>query len=314
MRLAFMGTPDFALVALKALHAAGHDITAVYCQPPRPAGRGKKPRPGPVQGWAGARGLTVRTPASFKDPAECAAFAALDADVAVVAAYGLILPQTVLSAPTYGCLNIHASLLPRWRGAAPIQRAIEAGDTETGVTLMQMTRGLDTGPMILSDRIEITPGTNAGNLQGALALTGARLMLESLEILAVRKALNADPQPETGVTYAAKIDKTEAVLDFSLPAAVLERRIRAFNPFPGAVLIHGKDRIKILEAELVDSTVPAAPGEILDEKLLIACGKGALRPRILQRAGKAAMALENFLRGYHKLPVRSVIQSAALEN
>ena len=314
MRLVFMGTPDFALVALKALHTGGHDIAAVYCQPPRPAGRGKKPRPGPVQAWAGARGLTVRTPASFKDPAECAAFAALDADVAVVAAYGLILPQAVLSAPTYGCLNIHASLLPRWRGAAPIQRAIEAGDTETGVTLMQMTRGLDTGPMILSDRIEITPDTNAGNLQGALALTGARLMLESLEILAVRKVLNADPQPETGITYAAKIDKTEAVLDFSLSADVLERRIRAFNPFPGAVLIHGKDRLKILEAEWVDSTVPAAPGEILDDKLLIACGKGALRPRILQRAGKAAMTLENFLRGYHKLPVRSVIQSTALEN
>ena len=314
MRLVFMGTPDFALVALKALHATGHDIAAVYCQPPRPAGRGKKPRPSAVQIWAEVQGLALRTPLNFKDPADCDAFAALDADVAVVAAYGLILPQAILSAPRYGCVNIHASLLPRWRGAAPIQRAIEAGDTETGVSIMQMEQGLDTGPIIRADRLEITSETNAGNLHDALALMGARLVLESLEMLAVQKALNADPQPAAGVSYAAKIAKPEAILDFSLPADLLERRIRAFNPFPGAVLIHGKDRIKILKADVVDSKIQAQPGEILDDNLLIACGRGALRPSILQRAGKEAMALESFLRGYDKLPFRAVIQSTALEN
>ena len=232
----------------------------------------------------------------------------------MVAAYGLILPQAILCAPTHGCANIHASLLPRWRGAAPIQRAIEAGDNETGVTIMQMERGLDTGPVILTDRIEITRQTDAGRLHDALALMGARLVLESIETLTTARVLNAVPQPQAGVTYASKIEKAEAILDFSLPADLLERRIRAFNPFPGAVLIHGRDRIKILRADVVHRDMQAKPGEILDDTLLIACGQGALRPRILQRAGKAAMPLENFLRGYTKLPVRSVIQGAALEN
>jgi methionyl-tRNA formyltransferase len=292
MRIIFMGTPDFAVPALDALVAAGHDIVAVYSQPPRPAGRGKAPLPSPVHARAEALGLVVRTPVSLRGAEEQADFAALKADVAVVAAYGLILPVPVLEAPGLGCLNIHASLLPRWRGAAPIQRAILAGDTETGVTIMQMEAGLDTGPMLARAATPVDAKT-AGALTAELADMGAKLLLEVLADLPAHPPV---PQPEAGVTYAAKIDKAESRLDFTRPAVEVERQVRAFNPAPGAWLAIGGERIKILAAAVEAQDGPA--GTVMDERLLIACGSGSVRPALVQRAGKGAMAAGEMLRGF----------------
>jgi methionyl-tRNA formyltransferase len=292
MRIIYMGTPDFAVPALDALVQAGHAVVAVYSQPPRPAGRGKGLRSSPVHSRAEALGIEVRTPVSLKDADVQAAFAALDADVAVVAAYGLILPRAVLDAPRHGCMNIHASLLPRWRGAAPIQRAILSGDNVTGVTIMDMEAGLDTGPMRAK---YITPieYKAAGELTAELAQAGADLMVEVLDDIALHPAM---AQPEEGVTYAAKIDKAEARIDFTRPAIQVERQVRAFNPFPGAFFAYGGERFRILTAHVEHED--GAPGELLDDALLIGCGHGAIRPTLIQRAGKGAMTADELLRGF----------------
>jgi methionyl-tRNA formyltransferase len=292
MRLAFMGTPNFAVPTLNALLEAGHDVTAVYSQPPRPAGRGKAPRPSPVQQAAEARGIEVRIPLTLRDPAEQAAFAALDLDAAVVAAYGLILPQPILEEPRFGCLNVHGSLLPRWRGAAPGQRAILAGDVKTGVTIMQMEKGLDTGPMLAVREAEIDR-KSAGELTAELAVMGAELMVE---VLARLPDVEAVPQPETGVTYAAKIQKHEARLDFTRSAVDVERQVRAFNPMPGAFFECRGERIKVHRAEI--SGLAGPPGIVLDEHLTIACGQGSITPTLVQRAGRAPMGTEELLRGF----------------
>ena len=292
MRIAFMGTPDFAVPTLDALMAAGHDIVAVYTQPPRAAARGQALRRSALQRRAEALGLRVVTPVNFKGEADRAAFAALDLDVAVVAAYGLILPQPILDTPRRGCLNVHGSLLPRWRGAAPVQRAIIAGDAATGATIMQMERGLDTGPMLLR---EATPvgGKTAGDLSSELAAIGARLMIEALARI---DTIAAVPQPAAGVTYAAKIGKAEARLDLSADAVDLERMVRAFNPAPGAFVMVNGERLKLLAAEVVDAG--GAPGTTLDDRLTIACGRGALRAALVQRAGKPAMTAAALLNGW----------------
>ncbi|MBA3942399.1 MAG: methionyl-tRNA formyltransferase [Sphingopyxis sp.] len=296
MRIAFMGTPPFAVPTLAALHAAGHDIVAVYSQPPRPAQRGKKLQKSPVQVWAEEHGLPVRTPRSLKTPEAQAEFAALDLDIAVVAAYGLILPQAILESPREGCLNVHGSILPRWRGAAPVQRAILAGDAETGVTIMQMDAGLDTGAMRL---VETTPATgkSAGILTHELAEMGALMMVKVLSDL---HAFPPVPQPDEGVTYAAKIDKSEARLDFLTGAVQVERQVRAFNPVPGAFFELDGERYKILAAAVVhpaDTVAGAAPGVTLDDALTIACNPGAIRATRVQRAGKPAMDAAELLRG-----------------
>ncbi len=294
MRLVFMGTPPFAARALEALIQAGHDLSCVYTQPPRPAGRGHRESRSAVHECAAARGIEVRAPARLKDPAEHAAFAALDAEVAVVAAYGLILPKPVLVAPRQGCLNIHASLLPRWRGAAPIQRAILAGDRESGVTIMRMDEGLDTGPMLLRESLTLGENMTAGDLHDALAVLGARLICTALDRLA-RGALIETSQPAEGATYAAKLAKDEAKLDWTKPAVELARAVRAFNPRPGAFCDLIGERIKILSAELV--TTAGESGTVIDDRLTIACGSGALRVLKLQRAGRGAMTADEFLRG-----------------
>ncbi len=295
LRLVFMGTPDFALPTLAALIGAGHDIAAVYTQPPRPAGRGRQPRPSPVQRAAEAHGIAVHAPASLKSAEAQAAFAAHGADAAVVVAYGLILPQAVLDAPRLGCFNLHASLLPRWRGAAPIQRAIMAGDAESGVTVMRMEAGLDTGPMLAASRVAICPDMTAGALHDRLAEIGAGLMVETLADLAAGR-IEAVPQPEDGVTYAAKIDKAEARLDWRRPAAELARLVRGLNPFPGAWFEADGQRVKLHAAEAVEGD--GAPGTLLDDGLTVACGDGALRLTSMQRAGKGVMDAAEFLRGF----------------
>jgi methionyl-tRNA formyltransferase len=291
MRVVFMGTPDFAVPCLRAVIAAGHDVVAVYSQPPRPAGRGKKLQPSPVHGAAEQVGITVLTPVSLKGQAEQAAFAAHHADVAVVAAYGLILPPAVLNAPRFGCLNVHGSLLPRWRGAAPVQRAILAGDAQTGVTIMQMERGLDTGPMLAKVTTPVD-GKTAGALTTELAEDGAQAMVAVLADLAGHPPV---AQPDEGVTYAAKIDKAESRLDFALPAIDLERRVRAFAPAPGAFFELEGQRYRVLAAEVVDDA--GAAGVVIDDRLTIACGAGALRPIVVQRAGRPAMDTAALLRG-----------------
>ncbi|MGX5713142.1 methionyl-tRNA formyltransferase [Sphingopyxis terrae subsp. ummariensis] len=296
MRIAFMGTPPFAVPTLAALHAAGHEIVAVYTQPPRPAQRGKKLQQSAVHLWAEAHGLSVRTPKSLRTEEAQAEFAALDLDVAVVAAYGLILPQPILESPREGCLNVHGSILPRWRGAAPVQRAILAGDTETGVTIMQMDAGLDTGGMRLIGRTPVA-GKTAGELTDELAAMGAALMVE---VLADLSACPPVPQPDDGATYAAKIDKSEARLDFLVSAPQTERQIRAFNPVPGAFFELEGERYKILAADVVhpaDTVAGAAPGVTLDDALTIACNPGAIRATRVQRAGKPAMDAAELLRG-----------------
>jgi methionyl-tRNA formyltransferase len=292
MRLAFMGTPDFAVPTLEALIAAGHDVAAVYCQPPRPAGRGKALRPSPVQQRAEAAGIEVRTPLSLRGEEKQAEFRALGLDVAVVAAYGLILPQPILDAPRLGCLNVHGSLLPRWRGAAPVQRAILAGDERTGITIMQMERGLDTGPM-LADRSVVIGGKTAGQLTDELARIGAGLMVE---VLAASLRLAPRPQDDGYATYAAKIDKGEARLDFDHPAEIVERQVRAFNPIPGAFFDYAGERIKMHSARVVEGS--GEPGTILGSDLTIACAEGALTPLSVQRAGRAPMSPAELLRGF----------------
>jgi len=294
LRLAYMGTPDFAVPTLAELIAAGHDIAAVYTQPPRPAGRGQKLQPSPVEIFARGQGLDVRSPVSLKTPEAQEDFHALNLDAAVVAAYGLILPRAILDAPRLGCFNVHASLLPRWRGAAPIQRAIMAGDAETGVTIMRMEAGLDTGPMLLVERVAIGPRLSAGALHDRLAAVGASLMMRALSALE-RGSLAETPQPAEGVTYAAKITKAESELDWREPAPVLARKIQALSPAPGAWFPLGETRVRILDAEPVAGK--GAPGTVLDEALTIACGAGALRPLTLQRAGRAPMKPDEFLRG-----------------
>jgi methionyl-tRNA formyltransferase len=296
LRIVFMGTPDFAAVALKALIDAGHDVVAVYSQPPRPKGRGMDIQKSPVHLLAEERGIAVRTPVTLRDPDEIASFQALKADVAVVAAYGLILPKAVLAAPRYGCLNIHASLLPRWRGAAPIQRAIMAGDKETGVTMMQMEEGLDTGPVLLKEALPIAADMNAGALRDALAEKGARLICAALDQLPGGR-LKAESQPADGVTYAAKITKEECRIDWRRSAAELDRQIRGLSPAPGAFTEVKGERLTILAAEIVPGQAGAA-GVTLDDKLTIACGADALRPTLVKRAGKRAMSTDELLRGF----------------
>ncbi|MEI4232442.1 methionyl-tRNA formyltransferase [Roseovarius sp. D22-M7] len=292
MRVIFMGTPEFSVPVLDAVIAAGHEVPAIYCQPPRPAGRGKRDRPSPVQARAEALGLPVRHPESLRDAGAQAEFAAWGADVAVVVAYGLILPRAVLEAPRNGCLNIHASLLPRWRGAAPIQRAIMAGDDETGVCIMRMEPGLDTGPVLLRAATPIGPRDTAGDLHDRLSAMGAELVVEALGRL---DSLRAEPQPGLGVTHAAKIDKAEARIDWTKPAAEVDRQIRGLAPFPGAWCLAGGERVKILGSELV--TGEGAPGEILDDALSVACGQDAVRILRLQRAGRGAQGAAEVLRG-----------------
>jgi methionyl-tRNA formyltransferase len=300
LRLAFMGTPDFAVPALLALLEGGHEVAAVYTQPPREAGRGQRPRPSPVQAAAAARGLAVRSPASLKPPEAQAAVAALRLDAAVVVAYGLLLPKPVLAAPRLGCLNIHASLLPRWRGAAPIQRALMAGDTETGVTIMQMDEGLDTGPMLLQEPVPIAADDDAGTLHDRLAALGARLILQALDERAAG-TLQARPQPSAGATYAAKLTRDDERLDWRRPASELARQVRALSPRPGAWFAADGDRLKVLAADCIAGTSGVPPGTVLDDRLTVACGDDALRLTRLQRGGKAPMPADDFLRGY-RLP------------
>ncbi len=293
MRVIFMGTPEFSVPVLDALVNAGHDIAAVYCQPPRPAGRGKKDRPTPVHARAAALGLEVRHPVSLKGAGEQAEFAALGADIAVVVAYGLILPQAVLDAPKMGCLNIHASLLPRWRGAAPIHRAIMAGDAETGICIMQMEAGLDTGPVLLRQSTPIGPEETTDQLHDRLSVMGADLIVAALNRL---PDLTPEVQPEQGVTYASKIDKAEAQIDWSQPAEEVDRKIRGLSPFPGAWCEIDGQRVKLLASRLASGA--GAPGEVLDDTLTVACGSGAVELLRLQRAGKGAQDREVFLRGF----------------
>ena len=296
MRIVFMGTPEFSVTVLDALVQAGHDIACVYCQPPRPAGRGQVERPTPVHQRATALGLPVRHPKTLRDTQEQAAFAALEADVAVVVAYGLILPQAVLDAPRRGCLNIHASLLPRWRGAAPIQRAIMAGDAETGVCIMQMEAGLDTGPVLLRRAIAIGTMQTASDLHDQLARLGAEAIVTALANL---DTLTPEPQPDEGVTYAAKIDKAEARVDWTRPAVEIDRQIRGLSPFPGAwTMIAGK-RVKLLACQL--AAVAGPPGSVLSD-LTIACGQGAITITALQPEGKPRMEAEAYLRGARIAP------------
>ena len=292
MRLAFMGTPDFSVAALDALHAAGHDIVCVYSQPPRPAGRGKKDRPSPVQARAEALGLPVRHPVSLRSAQAQADFAALKVDIAVVVAYGLILPQPILDAPTHGCLNIHASLLPRWRGAAPIHRAIMAGDARTGVCIMQMEAGLDTGPVLLRGTTEIATDDTTAVLHDRLAGLGAELIVAALDRLS---DLTPEEQPTEGVTYAQKIDKAEAAIDWSRPAVEIDRQIRGLSPFPGAWFEYEGARVKVLDSEVSEGS--GAPGEVVDDALSVACGSGAVRLLRLQKAGKGAQSAGEYLRG-----------------
>jgi methionyl-tRNA formyltransferase len=289
MKIVFMGTPEFSVPVLEALHQA-HEIVAVYCQPPRPAGRGKTDRPSPVQARAEALGLTVRHPVSLRSEEAQRDFAALGADVAVVVAYGLILPKAILDAPRLGCLNIHASLLPRWRGAAPIHRAIMAGDRETGVCIMQMEAGLDTGPVLLREVLEIGAEETTAELHDRLSALGAQLIVQALD----RLPLPAIPQPETGVTYAAKIDKAEARVDFSRPAVEVDWLIRGLSPFPGAWIEVRGERVKLLRSRL--ATGQGAPGTVL-HGFTIACGTGAVEIIEAQREGKRPMPAAEILRG-----------------
>ena len=296
MRLVFMGTPGFAAETLKALLDAGHDVACVYSQPPRPAGRGMAERPSPVHALAAERGIEVRTPVSLKVAEEQVRFAVLKADAAVVVAYGLLLPKAVLVAPRLGCFNVHASLLPRWRGAAPIQRAIMAGDAETGVTIMRMDEGLDTGPMCKVGRVTIRPETTAQSLHDELAAVGAWLMVEVL----AQDQIACVPQPAEGVTYARKIDKAEAKFDFTQPAMAVRNHIHGLSPFPGAWFQVNGTRIKVLACEVIDGHGEA--GQFIDDRLAVACGSGAIRLLKLQREGKGAMDAGTFLRGFPIAP------------
>ena len=295
MRIVFMGTPDFSVPILDALLEVGHDICAVYSQPPRPAGRGKKDRPSPVQTRAEALGLTVRHPISLKDTGAQADFAALNADIAVVVAYGLILPQAVLDAPALGCLNIHASLLPRWRGAAPIHRAIMAGDLQTGVCIMQMDAGLDTGAVLLRRECDIDAGETTGELHDRLSNLGAGAITDALAML---PTLTPIPQPDTGVTYAAKIDKAEAGVDWSKSTPDIVNQINGLSPFPGAWAQADGERIKFLKASIADTNLPAGQISTADGDLRVGTSDGAVRIHILQRAGKKAAPAREVIQGW----------------
>ena len=293
MRILFMGTPEFSVSVLDALIDAGHEIVAVFCQPPRPAGRGKKDRPTPVHARALERGLTVHHPMSLRTDESKALIASIDADVGVVVAYGLILPQYVLDTPKHGCLNIHASLLPRWRGAAPIHRAIMAGDKQTGVCIMQMDAGLDTGPVLMERALEIGAEETTAQLHDRLAALGSTAIVDTLADLTT---LTATPQPEADVTYAEKIDKAESRIDWSAPAAEVDRKIRGLSPFPGAWTEIDGQRVKLLASRLAEGAGPA--GTLLDDILTVACGEGAVQLLRLQRAGKGAQDADIFLRGF----------------
>jgi methionyl-tRNA formyltransferase len=300
MRIVFMGSPDFAVPSLDALIQAGHEVAAVYAQPPRPAGRGKADRATAVHRRAEQLGIEVRTPRTLRDEEQQALFRALDADLAVVAAYGLILPGPILEAPKAGCINVHASLLPRWRGAAPIQRAILAGDEVSGVTIMRMDEGLDTGPMLLKRELGIR-GKNAGQVMEELSKLGAGALIEWLD-----HPIPPETQPNIGVTYASKIDKAEARIDWSKAAEEIERQVRAFNPVPGAWFEANGDRIKLL-AVAVGVDAAGQPGEVLDDCLSVACGEGYVRPLQVQRAGRGAMTPGELLRGF-PIPKGSILQ------
>jgi methionyl-tRNA formyltransferase len=299
LRIVFMGTPDFAVPTLAALIEAGHEIAAVYTQPPKPAGRGMTERLTPVHRYALTHNLEVQAPQNLKAEEEQKNFASHKADAAIVVAYGLILPKPILDAPRKGCFNVHASLLPRWRGAAPIQRAIMAGDRESGVTIMRMAEGLDTGPMCLQGRGPILPSTTAGQLHDSLMHMGAALMVEALKKLK-RGDLRCEPQPEAGVTYASKIDKAESEIDFARPAIDVRNHIHGLSPFPGAWFPLDQEgrsfRIKVHLCEVAEGH--GKPGEVIDDQLTIACGEGAVRLMSLQREGKSAMGVEEFLRGF----------------
>ena len=303
-----MGTPDFAVPTLAALIDAGHDVVAVYSQPPRPQGRGLSEKPAPVHDYALRRGLYCTSPPSLRNAAEQAAFARFESEAAVVVAYGLILPKPILSAPVHGCFNVHASLLPRWRGAAPIQRAIMAGDSETGVTIMRMEEGLDTGPMCRSEKVPLSPATTAGALHDYLAQLGARSMVETLALLE-EGTLHCQAQPEEGITYARKIDKSEAHIDFGRPAEQVRNHIHGLSPFPGAWFAldqPGRDlRIKVLACETVAGA--GTPGEIIGDDLVIACAEGAIRCVTVQREGRAAMTSAELLRGL-SIPAGTVLR------
>lgn len=296
MRVVFMGTPDFSVPVLEAL-TAKHDVVCVYTRAPKEAGRGKKETKTPVHLLAESRGIEVRTPKTLRTDEEQAKFKALNADIAVVAAYGLILPKPILEAFPKGCINVHASLLPRWRGAAPIQRAVEAGDAKSGVTIMQMEEGLDTGDMLLKGEVEITPETTGGQLHDALSRIGAELLMKTLDDWDNIKPLKQD---ETLTCYAAKIDKSESKLDFNMPAEILERKIRAFNPYPAAYFEYNGERFKVLAAEALDADANMAPGTIVpnDTGLLLQCNPGLLLVTEIQRQGKKAMPTEELLRGF----------------
>ena len=296
MNLVFMGTPAFAATILGALIEAGHSILAVYSQPPRPAGRGHHLQPSPVQLVAQRHRFEVRCPARLRDEEVQAEFSALGAEAAIVAAYGLILPRAMLAAPRHGCINVHASLLPRWRGAAPIERALLAGDAETGITIMQMEEGLDTGPILMQDGFPIGHDSTAAGLTEALARLGGELIIKSLDETA-RGRLTSRPQPREGVTYAPKILREEGRLDWRLSAEELERRVRAFDPRPGASFESRGEHIRVLAAAAVPNTPGEPPGTVLDDRLSVACGSGALRPLRLQRPGRAPLATDAFLRG-----------------
>jgi methionyl-tRNA formyltransferase len=307
LRVAFMGTADFAVPSLAALIAAGHEIAAVYSQPARPRGRGHRPLPSPVVALAAEQGVAVRTPDRL-DPPAIAEFAALDLDAAIVAAYGLILPPAVLDAPRLGCLNVHASLLPRWRGAAPIERAILAGDAETGVTIMRMDAGLDTGPILLTEAIAIGPRATATALHDELSRCGAALLLRALDGVA-RGTIAPRPQPESSVTYAKKLRREEGVIDWRQPAAELDRLVRALNPRLPTWFEHDGGRIKLLDALPIMAS--GVPGTVLDDRPTIACGAGALILLRLQREGRAAMGAADFLRG-HAMPAGTVLPCPAI--
>ncbi len=296
LRLAFMGTPEFSVPALHALSRAGHDIAAVYCQPPRPAGRGHKIQKSPVQRAAEGLGLPVRVPRSLKQPAEQQDFAALDLDIAVVVAYGLILPSPILQAPRLGCLNIHASLLPRWRGAAPIQRAVLAGDSETGITIMQMDEGLDTGAMLLQEATSIGPTDTSADLHDRLAEIGARMIVAALDA-AAKGSLTPEPQDDAAASYAAKLSKQDGAIDWSRPATHLDAAIRALTPWPGAWFMLNGEMIRIRRAAVLGIDDASAPGTLLDDDFSVRCGEGALRLERVQRAGKPEADGDAVLRG-----------------
>jgi len=312
LRIVFMGSPDFSIPTMQAILDAGHEVICVYAQPPRPAGRGQKERPCPVHAFAFTHNLPVRTPESLRGETEQTAFKALDADLAVVVAYGLILPPEILAAPRLGCINVHASLLPRWRGAAPIQRAIQAGDTETGVCIMQMDRGLDTGPVYLTRRLPIAPETTGGVLHDSLSEIGGAACVEAIAGVS-DGTLAAAAQPESGVTYAAKLTSREARIDWSVTAQEIARTVQAFNPWPGTWFEHNGERIKVMNAfalesgsgsmaEPTDDNDVRVPGTVLDDGFRVVCGEGVLVLHCVQRAGRKPQDAEEFLRGYALAP------------